>query len=316
MNFAAFDLNLLRVFDALMRERNVTRAGERIGLSQPAVSAALGRLRAIFDDELFVRSAGQMEPTPRAVMLAEPIGDALRRVELAVGGSIRFDPESARREFAVWGTDYVSYLLAPPLLATLAATAPGIVIRFVDGRVGSIPLLLQAGEVDLAIEVMHELTDPLHSQFLLRERYVVIAAARHPEFGADPGTGPRSTLDVELYCRLPHVLHSLTGSISGNVDAALAAIGRGRNVALSLPHFFTIAEVVAGSAMIATFPERLARRLAPLLRLRLFDPPIELAPIALAMTWHRRNDSDSGHLWLRQQVMNIAQELGDITAGG
>lgn len=316
MNFAAFDLNLLRVFSALMRERNVTRAGERLGLSQPAVSAALARLRATFDDELFVRSAGQMEPTPRAIALAEPIRDALRRVELVVGSSIRFEPESARREFAVWGIDYVSYLLAPPLLASLAATAPGIVIRFVDGRVGSIPQLLEAGEVDLAIEVMHELTDTVRSQFLLRERYVVIAAARDREFGADPGTGLRSTFDLELYCRLPHVLHSLTGSISGNVDAALAAIGRGRRVALSLPHFFTIAEVVAGSAMIATFPERLARRLAPLLQLRLFNPPIELAPIVLAMTWHRRNDSDSGHLWVRQQVMNIAQALGDTTASG
>jgi DNA-binding transcriptional LysR family regulator len=256
-----------------------------------------------------------MEPTPRAIALAEPISDALRRVELVVGGSIRFDPESARREFAVWGIDYVSYLLAPPLRASLAATAPGIVIRFVDGRLGSIPQLLEAGEVDLAIEVMHELSDPVRSQFLLRERYVVIVAASHAELGADAGPGPRSTLNLELYCRLPHVLHSLTGSISGNVDAALAAIGRGRHVALSLPHFFTIAEVVAGSAMIATFPERLARRLAPLLRLRLFDPPIELAPIALAMTWHRRYDGDSGHLWLRQQVMNIAQDLGDMTSG-
>lgn len=311
MNFAAFDLNLLRVFHALMRERNVTRAGERVGLSQPAVSAALGRLRAIFDDELFVRSAGQMEPTPRAIALAAPISDALRRIELVVGSSVRFDPRSARREFALWGIDYVSYLLAPPLLASSAATAPGIVIRVVDGRLGSISQLLEAGEVDLAIEVMHELSDPVRSQFLLRERYVVIVAAIHPELGADAGHGPRSTLDLELYCRLPHVLHSLTGSISGNVDAALAAIGRGRHVALSLPHFFTIAEVVAGSAMIATFPERLARRLAPLLHLRLFDPPIELAPIALAMTWHRRNDSDSGHLWLRQQVMNIAQKLDD-----
>ncbi len=310
MNFAAFDLNLLRVFDALMRERNVTRAGGRIGLSQPAVSAALGRLRAIFDDELFVRSSGQMEPTPRAIALAEPIGDALHRVEMVVGSSIPFAPESARREFAVWGIDYVSYLLAPPLFTSLAATAPGIVIRFVDGRIGSIAQLLEAGEIDLAIEVMHELTDPVRSQFLLRERYIVVAAAGHPDLRTMRDM-ERPIFDIDLYCRLPHVLHSLTGSIAGNVDAALAAIGRARHVALSLPHFFTIAEVVARSGMIATFPERLAHRLAPALNLRLFEPPIELAPVSLAMTWHRRNDSDSGHLWLRQQVMAVAQSAAE-----
>jgi DNA-binding transcriptional LysR family regulator len=118
MNFAAFDLNLLRVFDALMRERNVTRAGERLGLSQPAVSTALNRLRAAFADELFVRMGGIMEPTPRAIALAEPIREALRRLEVVVGSSMPFDPSSAQREFVVSGTDYVSYLIAPPLLTS------------------------------------------------------------------------------------------------------------------------------------------------------------------------------------------------------
>jgi DNA-binding transcriptional LysR family regulator len=311
MNFDAFDLNLLRVFNALMRERNVTRAGERIGLSQPAVSAALNRLRAAFGDELFVRNAGQMEPTPRAIALAEPIGDALRRVERVVGSSLPFDAAMTEREFAIWGIDYVSYLLAPPLLASLTRTAPGIVIRLIDGRVGPIGQLLETGEIDLAVEVMHELTDPVRSQFLFEERYVVIAAAGHPEIAA-AGTNAQqpSVFDLELYCRLPHVLHSLSGGVSGNVDAALAAIGRRRHVALSLPHFFTIAQAVAASRMIATFPERLARAVAPAMNLRIFAAPIDLAPISLAMIWHRRNDNDAAHLWLRQQVMSVAQALG------
>ncbi|HWM47973.1 MAG TPA: LysR family transcriptional regulator [Xanthobacteraceae bacterium] len=307
MNFAAFDLNLLRVFQALMIERHVTRAGQRIGLSQPAVSAALNRLRAIFADELFIRTAGNMLPTPRALELADPIGDALRRIEQAVGSTVRFDPATERRDFALLGIDYFSYLLAPPLFAELQNTAPGIMVRFVDARTGPIPQLLEEGRVDLAFEVMHELPDPARSQFLLQERYVVIIAADHPD--ADVNGAPGSTFDLDLYCRLPHVLHSLVGGATGNVDAALAAVKRERRVALSLPHFFSIAGAVAKSRMIATYPERLARSVAPLFGLRIHRPPVELAPISLAMIWHRRNDGEAGHVWLRQQLMKVAQGL-------
>lgn len=306
MNFAAFDLNLLRVFQALIVERHVTRAGQRIGLSQPAVSAALNRLRAIFDDELFIRDAGGMRPTPRALALAEPIGDALRRIENALGTTGRFEPAAAQRDFSIMGIDYVSYLLAPPLVSELQRVAPGIVVRFVDAGANPIPQLLEEGRIDLAVEVMHELPDPIRSQFLLRDRYAVIAAADHPEI-APNAAADRTILDLDVYCRLPHVLHSLTGNTRGNVDAALAAIGRQRHVALSLPHFFSIAQAVATSRMIATYPERLAAKLAPLLGLRLYRPPVELPPISLALIWHRRNDSEAGHMWLRQRLMSVAQ---------
>ncbi|HUZ73675.1 MAG TPA: LysR family transcriptional regulator [Stellaceae bacterium] len=306
MNFATFDLNLLRVFQALMTERHVTKAGQRIGLSQPAVSAALNRLRATFDDELFIREAGGMRPTPRALALSEPIDDALCRIELALGSTGRFEPAAARRDFSIMGIDYVSYLLASPLASELRRTAPGVVVRFVDARTGPIPQLLEEGRIDLAIEVMHEWSDPVRSQFLLRDRYAVIAAADNPEIALS-AVPDRAVLDLDVYCRLPHVLHSLTGGTIGNVDAALAALNRQRHVALSLPHFFSIARAVATSELIATYPERLAAEIAPLLGLRLYRPPVELAPISLAMIWHRRNDSEAGHMWLRQRLMTIAQ---------
>jgi DNA-binding transcriptional LysR family regulator len=191
----------------------------------------------------------------------------------------------------------------------LTRIAPGIVVRLIDSR-APIEELLEAGEADLAVEVMHELPDRVHSHFLFEKKYVVIAGA-DPSLRRDrAATEVNQVFDLEPYCRLPHVLHSLTGGVSGNVDAALAAIGRRRNVALSLPHFFTIAQAVAKSGLIATFPERLTRRLAPILGLRIFLPPIELAPISLVMIWHRRNDNDAGHLWLRQQVMSVAQGTG------
>jgi len=309
MNLTAFDLNLLLVFEAMMAERHVTRAGQRIGLSQPAVSAALNRLRAIFEDELFVRAGGEMVPTPRALALSEPVDAALRRVEFALSSSTLFDAATARRVFTVRGVDYVSYLLIAPLMANLAQAAPGIVVRCLDAQTGAIPQLLEDGKIDFAIEVMHELEDPVRSQFLLRERYVVIVGAHHPDIEARAASSPEDRFDLNLYCRLPHVLHSFVGGSTGNVDAALAAINRQRHVALSLPHFFSIAKAVADSRMIATFPERLAVRWAPLLGLRIYQPPVSLAPISLAVIWHRRNDGDAGHAWFRQQIMNAAQRL-------
>jgi DNA-binding transcriptional LysR family regulator len=308
MNFASLDLNLLRVFNALMAERHATRAGQRVGLSQPAVSAALNRLREILDDELFVRRAGHMEPTARAIAIAEPIADALRRVEHALAGIARFDSATARRDFTLRGVDYVTYLLLPPLLERLAASAPGIVVRCLDAQTGSVPELLEEGRIDLAVEVMHELDDPIRSQFLLRERYVVIVGARHPELDGGSEVCSRQKIDLDLYCRLPHVLHSFVGGTTGNVDAALAAINRRRHVGASMPHFLSIARAVAESTMIATFPERLAIAIAQQLGLRIFQSPVELAPISLAMVWHRRNDSDPGQIWFREQIMKTVKQ--------
>src|SRR5215470_5679961 len=313
MNLAAIDLNLLLVFDALMMERHVTRAGQRIGLSQPAVSAALNRLRGILDDDLFVRHGGEMVPTPRALELAEPVADALRRVEFAFAAGGRFDPAKTRRDFTIRGVDYVGYLMIPPLVAGLASSAPSIVVRCVDAQTGSVQQLLEEGKIDLAIEVMHELDDPIRSQFLLRERYVVIVSARHPDVKVSSDLYSQDhPFDLDLYCRLPHALHSFVGGTTGNVDAALAAINRSRHVVFSAPHFFSIARAVADSDMIATFPERLARRIAPMLGLKIYLAPVELAPISLGMIWHRRNDSEPGQVWFRQQVMTSIRQLDGL----
>jgi DNA-binding transcriptional LysR family regulator len=288
-----------------MSERNVTRAGQRVGLSQPAVSSALNRLRGILGDELFVRRGGEMVPTARALTLAEPIIEALRRLEFALGAHMQFDPSTARRDFVLRGADYVSFLLVPPLIANLTASAPGIGIRCLDAQSGSVPDLLEEGRIDLAVEVMHELDYPIRSQFLWLDRYVVIARADHPDL--TPQAAQRREFDLDLYCTLPHALYSFGGGKITYVDAALAAINRRRLVALSAPHFLSIAMVVATSSMIATFSGRLAHAVAPLMGLRIFEPPIELAPVPLAIIWHRRTDSDSSQIWLREQIIRAAR---------
>jgi DNA-binding transcriptional LysR family regulator len=312
MNLAGFDLNLLRVFHALMTERHVTRAGQRLGLSQPAVSSALNRLRGIFDDHLFVRKGVEMVPTPCALGLAEPIADALRRIESAIGQAVPFDAATAQRDFTVRGVDYVTYLVIAPLMARIRQAAPGLAVRCVDAQTGSVPQLLEEGCVDFAIEVMHQFEDPIRSQFLLRERYVTIVSAKHPDIDPRQNIHSPEAFDLDLYCRLPHAIHSFVGGTTGNVDAALAAISRQRRVVLSLPHFWSIAKAVADSQMIATFPERLAVRIAPMLGLRLYAVPVDLAPLSLAVIWHRRNEKDAGHIWFRQQIVDIARSLDDI----
>src|SRR5262245_2055755 len=197
MNLASIDLNLLLVFDALMTERHATRAGQRIGLSQPAVSAALNRLRAILEDELFVRRGGEMAPTALALTLAEPITDALRRVETALGVAARFDASTARQHFKVRGVDYVGYLILPALVARWAESAAVVPMRCRDAQIGSVPELLEEGHIDLAIEVMHDLDYPVRSQFLLRERYVVIASAHHPDIGGCTGAAQTAKFDLD-----------------------------------------------------------------------------------------------------------------------
>ena len=293
-----------------MAERHATRAGQLIGLSQPAVSAALSRLRSIFDDDLFVRQSGVMAPTPRALSLSQPISEALQRVEAALASSPSFDPATMRRDFTVRGVDYFSYFLIAPVMARLTTIAPEIVVRCLDAQTGSVPELLNSGRIDFAIEVMHQLEDPIRSQFLLSERYVVIIAAQHPQIEAAGELFSQTPLDLDLYCRLPHVLHSFVGGTTGNVNSALAAVNRRRHVGLSMPHFFSIAETVARSEMIATFPERMALRLAPILGLRVYEVPVELAPISLAIVWHRRSDDDAGCAWFRQQIIQMAKSLG------
>ena len=284
MNLAGFDLNLLLVFDALMSERSVTRAGARIGLSQPAVSAALNRLRHAFQDELFVRTHGAMAPTPRALALAEPIREALARLESALPSGPSFDPGKARRRFTLMGADYVAFVLAPPLMRAIAEVAPGVELRVIDAARGGIAELLSAGGVDAAIDIAQDQPKAIRSRFLMPERYVCAAAADNAEIAA-LGLAEGDVLPLDAYCGLKHALRSVTGGGAGVVDAALAAAHRRRHVVLSLPHFAAVAQSVACGPLVAAPPERLARALAPGFGLRLYELPVEIGPLALLLYW-------------------------------
>lgn len=250
MNLNALDLNLVRVFDALLRERSVTRAGEQIGLSQPAVSAALNRLRHALNDQLFVRHGNEMVPTPRAESLAEPLRVALREIERVFQSAKDFDPAELDRTFTLMGADFFSMMLMPFLAARIADVAPRVSFRFLDSARGDVSRLLQEDEIDAALERPLTVSDWVSSTPLFHSPFAIIAARDNAAIRRT-GIADGGPLPMDLFCELPHVLRSIDGSMSGSTDEALSKIGRTRRVSLALPHFQAVALAVASGNYLA-----------------------------------------------------------------
>jgi DNA-binding transcriptional LysR family regulator len=305
MNFASFDLNLLRVFDALMRERSATRAGALIGLSQPAVSNALNRLRQVLGDELFVRRGNDMVPTPRAESLAERVRDALAQVEQALAGDVRFDPEGADRVFTLLGADFFATQLMPDLAERIAAAAPRIALRLLDSASGDVERLLRENAIDAALERPLEMPDWVSRHLLFGSPFAIIAARRHP---ALKSVRPGAQLPLDRFCALPHAIRSIDGSMAGMIDDALRKAGAERRVMLALPNFQGIAQAVARGRLIAAVPVQFATAVAKDLDLAIYAPPVEVPVPEISMYWHKRHDQNPAHRWLRGQIV-------DATAG-
>lgn len=300
-NFRTFDLNLLRVFDALMRTRNVTQSGEMLGLSQPSVSAALSRLRAHLEDPLFVRVGHKMVPTPRAEALVAPVTQALQSLETSLAQTAAFDPRTAEHVFSVQGADFLSMRLMPALAARLADEAPGIAFRYFDSGQGELTALLERGEIDIAMEQPQETPTWVSRTLLFSSPFVVIAAHDNPAVAA-AAVQSGAHLPLDLFCTLPHAIRSVDGSLSGMTDTALARVGRKRRVMLALPHFDAIAQTVAKSRYLSVVPVQLADDLAERLDLSVFQPPFEIPTPQMQIYWHSRDDNVPAHQWLRREI--------------
>lgn len=314
-----FDLNLLPVFDALMAERNVTRAGERLGMSQPAVSGALSRLRDVFSDELFLRAHGGMVPTARAHALVEPVRQALARIDTLMGAGLPFDPATSTRQFTIAAADYFAHLLPAALLRRLAIEAPSVVVHFVDNAAGDVAPLLEGGQADLVLD--HGTTQPDCIRFgvLAHETLTLVAAASHPRLAA-AGLVPGTALPLDLYCQLQHTLRSSGRQHSGIVDRFLAATGRERCIPLTLGTFAAVAQLVSASELVAALPTSLVPLLARSYPLVQYELPCELSRSdhMLLSYWHQRDDTDAGNCWLRETVGAVLLEVlacGRIAAG-
>ncbi|SBW03147.1 LysR family transcriptional regulator [uncultured Alphaproteobacteria bacterium] len=288
------DLNLLAALDVLLAERNVTRAARRLGLSQPALSAQLARLRERFGDPLLVPAHRGMVATQRALEIQEPLRaalDALRRVAAEAAG---FDPAAARLAFSVAASDYVQSALLAPLAFAFAREAPGIDLAFRSIDAAHLAGQMERGEVDVAMMTPETAPERLRMRRLFDETYVAIVRRDHPRVG--------DVLDLDGYCALDHVVVSPRGGgFVGPADAALAAHGRARRVALSVPGFLIVPEIVARSDLVALVPSRIARDHAA--RVRIFPPPIPVPGFAMAMVWHDRTADHPAQQWLRARLL-------------
>jgi DNA-binding transcriptional LysR family regulator len=299
VHLANIDLNLLVVFDALVAEGHATRAAERIGLTQPAVSHALNRLRALFGDPLFVRSPRGMVPTSLAQDIAPSVRSILEQVEGVLRGGRAFDPAASTRQFVLGLSDYAAFVLLPRLTVRLDQEAPGVslVVRNTSRSVG-LPML-EDGTVELIAGNFPEPPTHMREELLYEEDFICAGRGDHPNLG--------EPLDLNRYLALRHLQVSMKGNPSGYVDAVLAEKGLKRNVAVTVGHFLMAPMLVDASYLVATEPRRLFTPLASRLPLRLLPPPIDIPLFRVMQTWHSRHDADSGHQWLRRILREVGQ---------
>ena len=294
------DLNLLRVFDAVARERHVTRAAQRLNLSQPAVSNALARLRLALGDELFLRRPGGVEPTALASALAAPVAEALDRLTEALSVQAPFDPATARRVFPVAFSEYAEAALAPRVLARMAREAPGCLLAIRHADRTNAEALLERGEAQLAIAVLPE-PGALYTRLrLLPEAFLTLMRADHPL-----ATGE---FTLEQFISVPHLLHSPNGSRDGAMDVVLATHGLTRQLGAVVAHLSAVPDILARTEMIISLSARLARQMAESHRLVMREPPVNLRHTRLSMIFHRRFEADPGHAWLRRLLLAEARE--------
>jgi LysR family transcriptional activator of mexEF-oprN operon len=302
INLARVDLNLLVALDALLAERSVTKAAARIGIGQSAMSHNLARLRELFDDELMTRGPGGMQPTPRALALADPVRIALAQIETLVSRAETFDPATAERVFRIGLPDSVEVLVGPGLLAYVCAHAPGIRFRFYAAEGQGLLDDLDADRLDLGIGYGAFEGGQVHHKrrVLSTDTYLVMFNAETVRL--------KPPISLEDYVRLPHVLTSLRRGERGVVDEALEKQGLSRKIALVTPRFVAVPFLVAGAAVITTMHARLARYFAEELDLSLSPPPVDLPKLTSSLLWHASYDKDPAHVWLRETIIRVAAE--------
>ncbi len=285
------DLNLLIVFETLMHERSVTRAAEKLFLGQPAISAALARLRGLFDDPLFVRTGRSMEPTARAQEIFGHLSPALDSISTALSRAADFDPATSKAVFRIGLSDDVEFGLLPPLLRRIRAEAPGVVLVVRRANYLLMPQLLSSGEISVGVSYTDELPANAKRKTLRRSTWKILRADSIP-----------GALTLDDYCARPHALVSYAGDLDGFVDQTLAEMDRKRQVVLAVPQFVGLAQLLAGTDIIATVPEYVALALTAAGGLRAEEPPFPTRLAELSMVWRGAQDQDPAERWLRSRI--------------
>ena len=297
MRLAGIDLNLLTALDALLDESNVTRAARRLGVTQPAASHALARLRDELGDPLLVRTPAGMQPTPRARELRPAVRAALAAAETVLQPAPPFDPATAERTFVATIPDQAGFQLLPRLMPALAATAPGVRLDLRPPPT-DISGALAAGDLELAVGVWRDRPLAMRDELLWDETFACVVRKGSP--------AARGSLTLERYLALDHLLVAPGGTPGSFVDDLLASKGHYRRIALVVPQFLIAPAVVAATDLAWTAPAGLARAFAELVPLTVREPPIALPGFAIAMRWHLRVERDPGLAWLRGVLRTIS----------
>jgi len=296
MNVQDIDLNLLRVFDAVLHEKGVTPAAARLGLTQPAVSNALARLRKVFGDALFVRTPRGVDATPFARELAEPVRQALALLESALAHGPGFDPATSTRAFRFYMSDLGQIEFLPPLVERVQRAAPGVRLEAVALEVDDIADALAAGALDLAVGFLPGLGAPVRRQALFRDPYLCLMRKDHPAIA--------DRLTRKMFLDASHALVSYRGG-HRVIEEALERAGLARRIALRVPHFTVVPMVLERSDLILTLPARVARVFERRGKLKALPPPVPIPPAEVALHWHERFEPDPGNRWLREQVIDL-----------
>lgn len=293
------DMKLLAVFDEIYKTRSVSRAGENLGLAQTSVSLALGRLRRRFDDQLFVRTGEGMVPTPRAAQLVPSLRQALALLQSATRQPAEFEPASSSRTFRIAMTDVSHFEFLPAMVNKAAKAAPDVRIEVLRITAETAKLLEQ-GEADLAIGYMPELDAGFYQQKLFEDGFACVVRRHHPRIG--------EALTEAAFKKERHVVITAAGTGNEIVEQELKRRGTRRKVALSLPTLPGVGNLLAHTDLIATVPERVARTLVRIARVRALAPPYRLPDFSIKQHWHERYHEDPANRWLRSMVAELFLE--------
>lgn len=299
LNLRSVDLNLLTVFDALMDSGKLSLAADRLGMSQPAVSAALQRLRVTFADELFVRSRSGMLPTPRAQALHRDIREALQLVRQAISSESAFDPARAERSFTILGDSFFESAMIGSLLNQLTESAPGIRIETASIAASDPAQALRSLNADVLLDYDKLSSPQLMAEQIGDETLVVIASRQHPRIRRRPS--------MKAFLREHHVILTRRHRSNTSLEHALGGVSLDRKIKATVQHFSSMPIIVAQTDCLATVPQRLGTLYEAAFNVRCYPFPMDVAPIPMWMYWPKVLDGDAAHQWLRARLVEVLQ---------
>lgn len=300
MDIRHIDLNLLKTLDALLAGPGVSGAARRLGLSQPATSAALARLRDLLGDPLLVRRGNRMMATPRAEALRPLLRTLLDDVAAMLASGDSFDPATSTRRFRVLANEYATLAVLMPLVERLRRSAPGIDIEILPFARDFEERLASHG-CDLVVGDAPSLSPSRHVEMLYRDAFVSLCRHDHPRLGKE--------LSLEQFLAEDHILVASADGAPSGVDRALTALGRSRRVAVRVPHLLVAAATISATDLVGTLPRRLAESCSAAYGLRLFETPLELASFEVGFAWHPRSAADAATRWLKDELRSVAVAL-------